>query len=147
MKYSTEIIIHLPLDKVIGYFDSVENLYKWQEGLLSFKHLEGEPGQEGSSSELVYEGRRGDLRMKETITKRGFPDEFHATYRARGVTNEMYNYFSVTTDGHTRWRTRSVFRFRGLMALMAPFMKQAFIANTRLNMERFKAFAENVETL
>jgi hypothetical protein len=28
------------------------------------------------------------------------------------------------------------------MALMAPFMKNAFTKNTQLNMERFKAFAE-----
>jgi hypothetical protein len=28
------------------------------------------------------------------------------------------------------------------MAMMAPFMKSAFAANTLLNMERFKDFAE-----
>ena len=55
----------------------------------------------------------------------------------------MYNYFTEEEAGKTIWRTVSVFRFRGLMALMAPFMKSAFTGNTLLNMVHFKSFAEN----
>ena len=76
MKYTTEITIDLPRSEVIGLFDSVENMLQWQEGLKSFEHIEGEPGQEGARSAMVYEGRKGDLRMIETITKRNLPDEF-----------------------------------------------------------------------
>lgn len=142
MKYTTEVRMNLPRSKVIELFDSTENMYKWQPGLKSFEHLSGHPGQEGALSKLIYEGRKGDLTMKETITKRNLPDEFHAVYEARGVYNEMYNYFEETAEGVCTWRTESVFRFRGLMALMAPFMKSAFSKNTLLNMERFKDFAE-----
>ena len=142
MKYTTEITINLPRPKVIELFDSTENMYRWQEGLKSFKHMDGEPGQEGGRSKLVYEGRRGDLQMTETITKRNLPDEFHGTYEAKGVYNEMFNYFIEAGPDKTTWRTVSVFRFRGLMVLMAPFMKSAFTGNTLLNMERFKTFAE-----
>jgi len=143
MKYSSEVTIELPRDQVIELFDSTENLYKWQVGLKSFKAISGEPGKEGAVSEMVYEGRKGDLAMTETITRRNFPDEFHAVYKARGVYNEMYNYFLESDNGKTIWRTTSVFRFRGLMALMAPFMKSAFMNNTIMSLERFKAFAEN----
>ncbi len=142
MKYTTEVTIDLPRDKVIALFDSTENMYKWQEGLKSFKVISGEPGQNGSRSAMVYEGRRGDLTMMETITHRNLPDEFHGTYEAKGVFNEMYNYFTEPEADRTSWRTVSVFRFHGFMALMAPFMKSAFKSNTLLNMERFKAFAE-----
>ncbi len=145
MKYTTEITINLPRLRVIELFDNVENMYKWQEGLKSFKVVSGDPGREGSRSEMVYEGRKGDLVMTEIITKRDFPDEFHAIYKARGVYNEMYNYFLEMKGDETTWRTFSVFRFRGLMSLMAPFMKPAFTKNTLLNMERFKTFAENHE--
>ena len=147
MKYTTEVTIDLPRSKVIELFDSVENMYQWQEGLKSYEHLEGDPGCEGSRSEMVYEGRKGDLRMTETITKRNLPHEFHGIYEAKGVYNEMYNYFIETDSGSTTWRTLSVFRFRGLMALMAPFMKQAFTGNTLLNMERFKEFCEQREKI
>ena len=91
---------------------------------------------------MVYEARKGDLEMTEIITRRNFPHEFHCTYKARGVFNEMYNYFEEDGD-NTLWRTVSVFKFTGLMAFMAPFMKSAFTNNTLLNMERFKNFAEN----
>ncbi len=145
MEYTTEVTINLPRIRVIELFDNVENIYKWQEGLKSYKVVSGDPGQEGSRSEMVYEGRKGDLVMTETITRRNFPDEFHGKYKARGVYNEIYNYFIEIEKDKTTWQTLSVFRFRGLMALMAPFMKTAFAKNTLLNMERFKAFAEDHE--
>ena len=145
MKYTTEVSINLPREKVIELFDNTENMYKWQPGLKSFEHVSGQPGQEGAFSNLTYEGRKGDLLMTETIIKRDFPDEFHGVYEARGVYNEMYNYFEDTAEHVCTWRTVSIFKFRGLMALMAPFMKSAFSNNTLLNMERFKKFAEEGE--
>lgn len=142
MKYITQVSIKLPREKVIELFDSTENLYKWQPGLLKFEHLSGEAGKEGAKSRMVYEARKGELEMVETITKNKLPDEFHASYQARGVDNQVINYFSEPEPGITLWKTENVFRFRGMMALMAPFMKKAFTHNTLLTMERFKVFAE-----
>ena len=53
MKYTVEIEIDLPRERVIELFDSTENCFKWQKGLLSFDHLSGEPGQPGAKSKLV----------------------------------------------------------------------------------------------
>lgn len=145
MKYTTQVTINLSREKVIELFDSTENLYKWQPGLLKFEHLSGEPGQRGAKSRMVYEARKGELEMVETITKRDFPDEFHGTYEARGVFNQVSNYFSEPEPGTTVWRTENIFKFRGMMALMAPFMKKAFTHNTLLTMERFKVFAETTD--
>ena len=142
MKYTTELTISLPRDRVIELFDSTENLYKWQEGLLSFELLEGEAGQEGAVSKMVYASRKNDLQMTETISSRKFPDEFTAIYKAKGVRNVVNNFFIEETPGQTTWKIHNEFRFRGMMALMAPFMKSAFEANTVLSMERFKLFAE-----
>ncbi len=142
MNYSTEVSINLPRSKVIELFDSTENLYKWQVGLKSFERISGEPDQEGARSKLVYEGRKGDLEMIEAIVKRNFPEEFHGIYKARGVYNEVYNYFTEPEENRTLWRMENTFKFRGLMFLMAPFMRSAFTNNTLLNMERFKSFAE-----
>ena len=142
MKYATDTIIDLPREKVISLFDNTKNLFNWQEGLKSFDHIEGEPGQEGARSRLVYESRKGDLEITETITRRNLPDEFHGVYESKGVYNEIYNYFIETAPDQTTWETVSIFRFRGLMAVMAPIMKSVFISTTLLNMERFKVFAE-----
>lgn len=142
MKYTTEIKIQLPRDQVIELFDNTYNLYQWQPGLKNIEHVSGNPGKEGARSRMVYEGRKGDLVMTETITKRNLPDEFHTSYKARGVVNEVYNYFSEPEPGHTLWKMENMFRFRGALAVMIPFMKKAFIQNTNLSMERFKSFAE-----
>jgi len=143
MKYTTEILINLPRSRVVELFDNSENLSLWQPGLLSFTHLEGEPGEEGARSELVYEGRKSDLVMTETIITKRLPEQFHMSYKSRGVYNELENWFAEKEPGLTLWRTKNYFRFGGIMMLMVPFMKQAFIHNTMLNMDRFKVFVEN----
>lgn len=143
MKYTTEILINLPRSRVIELFDNSENLYKWQPGLRSIRHLEGKPGEAGARSELVYEARKGELVMIETISSRQLPEHMHMSYKARGIYNEVENWFTEKKADQTLWRTVNYFRFRGFMTLMIPFMKKAFIHNTMLNMDRFKIFAES----
>ncbi len=143
MKYATEITIHLPREKVVGLFDNHDNLYKWQAGLKNHSVTEGTPGKKGCRSELVYEGRKGDLVMTETVILNDLPEAFHVEYRTKGVYNEMQSRFEEAGPERTVWHAENLFRFRGLMALMAPFLKNAFRSNTILNMERFKTFAEN----
>ena len=145
MKYTSEILINLPLSKVIELFDSTDNLSQWQPGLKSYTHLEGKPGEVGARSELVYEGRKGDLVMTETIRTKQLPEQFHMSYKARGVYNEVENWFTEKEPGLTLWRSENYFRFGGVMMLMVPFMKQAFIHNSMLNMDRFKIFAGGKE--
>jgi len=143
VRYNSEVTIEAKRAQVIELFDNVDHMYTWQPGLKSHRLIEGEPGSEGCRTELVYEARDGDLTMTETVTKRNLPGELHFVYHSRGVTNEVFNYFSETDHRKTRWQAIHVFRFRGLMAVAAPLMKSAFRKNTFLNMERFKAFAEN----
>ena len=145
MKYITEVLIERPLKETTELFDDPNNLAKWQPGLKSVELLEGKQGREGAKTKMVYESKRGDLVMTEEITHRNLPDEFHAIYRASGVRNEMYNYFTAEGKQATRWKTISVFRFRGMMAMMSLFMRNAFRKQTLLNMEAFKAFAEQAE--
>jgi len=143
MTYDTEVHIALPREQVIALFDSTENMYKWQDGLQSCDHLEGTPGEEGARSRMLFTTRRGPLEMIEHIELRKFPEEFAATYEAKGVRNVVHNYFEEAGPSETRWRMHNTFRFRGMMVLMAPFMKGMFKSNTLLNMERFKSFAES----
>ena len=143
MKYTTKIRINLSRNKVLELFDNTENLYRWQPGLLSFTHMDGEPGEEGARSELVYESRKEELLIIETIKTKRLPDLFHMSYKSKGVYNEVENCFEEIEPGITLWRTENLFRFSGIMMFMVPFMKRAFIHNTMLNMDRFKIFAEN----
>ncbi len=45
MQYTNEVIINLPVDKVVELFDNPDNMKYWQPGLVSFENISGTPGQ------------------------------------------------------------------------------------------------------
>lgn len=143
MQYSVEIAINVARDRVIELFDSAENLKKWQEGLESFEHISGEPGQVGAKSKLIFNMNGRIIEMIETITSRNFPREFSGTYEAKGVFNSIENHFYDLGAQKTRWVTENEFKFSGIMWIMSFFMKGSFRKQTLKTMEAFKTFAEN----
>ncbi|NNF19370.1 MAG: SRPBCC family protein [Flavobacteriaceae bacterium] len=143
MKYTTEIVIDLPREKVIGIMDNTDNLKHWQKGLISANAISGEPGKEGSKMELHYKMGKRELVLIETILTRDFPEAFHATYDTKGVHNFQKNYFKEEGDNQTRWISETKFEFSGFfMKLMAFLMPGAFKKQSLQYMRDFKAFAE-----
>ncbi|MBT8209233.1 MAG: SRPBCC family protein [Eudoraea sp.] len=143
MKYTCEILVDVPRTVFIEKLDNPENMILWQQGLLRYKVLSGTPGEEGAKMELHYKMGKRELVMIETILKQDFPNEFHATYDAKGVHNIQRNYFEEVTAGQTRWRAESEFQFAGFfMKLMAFFMPGAFKKQSLRYLRDFKAFAE-----
>ncbi|MGI9256241.1 MAG: SRPBCC family protein, partial [Salinispira sp.] len=99
MQYTTEIIITCPLEKTIELFDSVENLKKWQVGLLSMETIEGQPGKAGAKSRLVYQMGKGEFIMEEEIIENKLPESIHFIYRSgktMETVNDNKNFFSRT---------------------------------------------------
>ncbi len=145
MKYSNEIVIDLPREKVIALFDNPDNMSKWQPGFISFEHVSGAPGDPGAKSRLKYDmGKKGGkVEMVETIIKRALPDEFHATYEAPGVFNQIENYFTEVGSNQTKWQSHCVFQFSTFkMKLFGFLMPGAFKKQSYEFMENFKAFSE-----
>ncbi len=142
MKYSNEVVINLPLKKVIELFDSEENLFKWQPELLSMEHQSGEKGKVGAKSKMLYKMGKREVEMIETITVHDLPKEFSATYEAKGVWNEMKNYFEEIDATTTRWHSDSHFKFSGFMKLIGIFMPGAFKKQSQKSLDLFKSFAE-----
>jgi hypothetical protein len=144
MKYSTEIIIDLPREEVIRKLDNAENMKHWQKGLVNYEFLEGEPGSEGAKMKLEYQMGKRNMVLTETIIKRNFPTEFHATYDAKGVHNIQMNYFQDIDMKQTKWISESEFRFKGLgMKMMGWLMPGAFKKQSMKYLIDFKNFAEN----
>ena len=143
MKYSSEVIINRPLAKVIELFDSEENMFKWQPDLISFEHLTGEKGEVGATSKLRYKMGKREIEMVETITVKDLPKEFSGTYEAKGVWNEVRNYFEEIDDNTTKWYTVCTFKFSGFMKLIALIMPGSFKKQSQKFLYQFKTFAEN----
>lgn len=143
MTYSCEIVINKPVDEVISKLDTPHNLKHWQSGLVATEHISGTPGELGAKMKLKYKFGKREMEMIETIIKRAFPEEFHATYSTSGMRNIQKNYFQKTENGFTKWVAESefqptTFRMRALLFLMpSAFKKQSL-----KYMSDFKTFVE-----
>ncbi len=143
MKYTTEIEIEKPIDKVIKLFDNADNLKKWMEGLQSYEHISGTAGEPGSKSRLYFKMGKREVEMIETITVRNLPDEFSGTYKAKGVFNIVKNKFEKLSDTKTKYITENEFQFSGFMKIIAFLMPGAFKKQSFKYLELFKEFAES----
>ena len=143
MKYTLEIDINLPVSKVVELFDSTENMYKWMDGLQSFETIEGTPGEAGAKSKMAFLSGKREIEMIETITVKNLPDEFSATYEAKGVYNIIMNHFVAKSENLTQYISEQEFQFTGFMKYLAFFMPGAFKKQTLQHMNAFKTFAED----
>ena len=142
MKYTTEIEINQPVNKVVELFDNPDNMKEWMEGLQSFETISGTPGEEGAKAKLKYKMGKREIEMIETITKRNLPEEFTGTYETKGVFNIVKNRFIPIGDNKTKYVTEQEFQFSGFMKMMGMFMPGAFKKQSLKYMNAFKEFAE-----
>lgn len=145
MKYSVSKEIDRPLDEVVEKFDNSENLFKWMEGLQKYEHLSGEPGKPGAKTRLLFQMGNRKIEMIETITVRNLPDEFSATYEAKGVFNIVKNLFKPLDNNRTLCTNDQEFQFKGFMKVMGFLMPGAFKKQSLQYLKKFKEFVENTE--
>ena len=142
MKYTSEIEINLPVDRVVALFDNPENMKKWMEGLESFEPVSGIPGQVGARSKLRFKMRGRDMELLETITVRDLLAEFSGTYETKGVFNIVKNRFTDLGNGRTRYATEQEFHFSGFMKVIGLLMPGTFKKQSVKYLEDFRKFAE-----
>lgn len=143
MKFTTEIIIEIPLMECVKKFDNAENMKHWQRGLSSIEHISGVPGMVGAKMKLVYKIGRRTMEMIETVSHSKLPNEFHGTYSVKGIDNLQENYFEETANGSTKWTSISDFLPLNFnMTAMLWLMPKAFKKQSKRYMLDFKNFAE-----
>lgn len=143
MKYTNEVIINLPVSRVVSLFDNPDNMKFWQPGLISFENISGTPGQPGAKSRLRYKMGNREIEMIETVVTRNLPQEFSGIYEAKNVHNIQVNRFVPIDDNTTRYLSESEFRFSGMMKLFAWMMPGAFKKQSQKYLDMFKEFAES----
>ncbi|MCE3295949.1 MAG: superfamily protein [Crocinitomicaceae bacterium] len=112
------------------------------EGLQSFEHLSGTPGEVGSKARMQFQMGKRNIEMIETVTVRNLPHEFSGTYDAKGVHNIVKNYFKAIDDKTTLYTTDQEFQFKGFMKLIGALMPGAFKKQSMKYLHDFKNFAE-----
>ncbi|RXG27217.1 SRPBCC family protein [Leeuwenhoekiella marinoflava] len=144
MQYTKKIIIDLPLEKTVEFMDSLENLKKWQEGLVQAKVIRGNFGEKGAKTELKYDFGKRKMTLIETILETDMPRLLIAEYTTKNVYNIQRNTFEATQDGKTIWTSESEFKFEGLaMKTFGFLIPGAFKKQSLKYMRDFKNFAEN----
>ena len=142
MKYSLQIEIKLPRERVIELLDNPDNMKHWQPGLISYELISGDAGQPGAKMRLNYKMGRREVEMIETLTVRNLPEELSGTYEAKGVWNLVKNTFEETPQGTTIWKTENEFKMKGFMKIMGALMPGAFKKQSYKYLKLFKEFAE-----
>lgn len=149
MQNEYQITINDSVEHLMELFLNQDNFKHWQRGLIGFENLTPEIGVPGSKRKLKIKTLVGTVSMVEEITKRDLPRLWEATYRTKGVVNYQCNRFRESeiqtasgTQTQTIWEATSIFKFTGMMRLVAAAKPELFEKQTYQFMEDFKRFAE-----
>ncbi len=152
MKYTVSMEIALPRERVIQLLEDPAGRPKWLRGVVSHEVLRGVDGQVGTESRIVFQSGRQRMECTETITRREPVDlqdvrpdtvvHFEREIVADGMWNAAREHLTERGPEHTLWVSENEYRFNGLMRLASPFMRGAFVKQSRKHMEDFKAYAE-----
>lgn len=142
MNYTNQIDIDLPRARVVELFDNVDNLKEWMPGLVLFETIEGQPGKPGAKSRMEFQMGKRKIKMTETIVSNNLPDEMEGYYETNGMKNDIKVSFIEIDKNKTMYVSESTFKFSGVMWLVAPLMKKAFMKTSQNYLDRFKKFAE-----
>lgn len=145
MKFTCSVTVNLPLEKTVALFANEENLYKWQDGLVSIKHIKGVPGEVGSESIMHYKSNRYQFDLKETILENDLPHVMKGLYQHDHMENTMTNRFEEMDESRTRWTAELEYiKFKKLLPkLMFKLMPGMFKRQTQKWLDNFKSFAES----
>lgn len=143
MRYTLEITIVLPRNKVIELFDNPDNLYHWRDSLVSLKLLSGTQGHKGARTKLIYKLRKHRVEMIETVESRSLPDELVCTYESKNVWNRTINRFIEINTNKTMWVLITEFRCTGLLRIICLLMPGIFRKTSLKDMKEFRRFAES----
>ena len=145
MKFSCDIEIDLPINKVVELFNNPDNLKEWQDGFEGIEHISGTPGDVGAKTKMFYKSGKRNIVLTETILVNDLPDEFTGKYEAKEMVNTMKNTFHIISENKTRWNAEIEYtEFRGFMPkLMAKLMPGMFKKQVQKWLNQFKSFAEN----
>ena len=142
MHYTVEIEIDLPRERVFELLTDPAVRSKWQRGLQQVELLEGEVGEVGARSRLVFTNGKRKMEMQEVLTELVPPERAVWTFDAKGVHNVVKSNLVEVSPDTTRLVNENEFVFSGFMKVIGFLAKKAFPRQSLKYMQDFKAFAE-----
>lgn len=143
MKMNFEIEIDAGIDDVWAAATNPDNVTRWMENLVEFRHKSGELGQPGAKADLVFDENGKEVILHETLTERRDPNFLAVTLEADHGTINVVNHFEAIDESRTRYTSWCRTSFNGFLRFMAIFMRGAIRKRTEGDMERFKLMVES----
>ena len=138
-RYRIETEINRPIDEVTRIFADRSQLTKWQPGIVSSELINENPH---PKYKLLFQFGRRKMYMTETIVRNELPHHLEGTYEMKGIFNRIHNSFESLGPGTTKWIYDSEFRFRGIISLVAIFMRNDFYRQSQIIASNFKKYVE-----
>ena len=144
MKYSKEVDIELPVDKVLELMQDPENMKHWQPDLLGYEPLDDNTGEVGSQMKLRFRMGKREIEMIETVLEKDLPKKLVLEYTTNGVNNVNTNVFQQISENKTKWIQKNEFQFKSIpMKIFGFLMPGAFKKQSQEYLDNFKEFAES----
>ncbi|GAB5399676.1 MAG: hypothetical protein Aureis2KO_12610 [Aureisphaera sp.] len=145
MKFNCSVEINQPQQKVAELFANPAYLGEYQDSFISKELLQGEEGQNGAISKMLYKQGKGQMELTETILENDLPHSFVGHYHHKHMDNTMRCEFTPLSESSTRYVSEIEYTaFRGFMPkLIAKLFPGMFKKQVQKWLDNFKVFAEN----
>lgn len=137
------IVIERPLDEVWAVFDDPDLLLDWQDSLVAYEQIEGEPGATGSVSSQTIKRSSGEVELTVTVLDRRPPEFLKAHYEGLQLPFSISNTFISIDDETTEWHAVIDVRLNLMQKALAPVLKGPLSELAEKNGEDFKHFVES----
>lgn len=146
MKYTCEVEIDLPINKVASLWENENHFDKWQDGFQAITLLEGKLNSTGAKSKIVYQQGKRKIELIETIISNNLPNEKKALYEHIHMINTQTTKFKKISDEKTRFISQVEYtKFNGFMPkLLATLFPGMFKKQSQKWMVQFKGFVESI---
>ncbi|HEX7304599.1 SRPBCC family protein [Lentzea sp.] len=137
MRFTEEVVLDQPIDRVRELTSDPGHLHHWQPDLVSITQHSDTPGAPGSTATLRYR----KFTLEETVLS-ATADERVTRYRTTGMVHTITNRFSVVDDRHTLLVCDNEFELSGIMRLAGRVLEKSLREQVERNVGNFKAFID-----
>ncbi|MGW6930623.1 SRPBCC family protein [Lentzea sp. NPDC054927] len=137
MRFTKEIVLDQPIERVRVLTSDPAHLHEWQPDLVGITQHSETPGAAGATATLTYR----KFKLEETVLS-ATADERVSRYETTGMVHTITNRYSAIDDQHTLLVCDNEFQLSGLLKLGRRVLEKSLREQVERNVENFKAFID-----
>lgn len=138
MRFTKEIVLDQPIERVRVLTSDPAHLHEWQQDLVSITQHSETPGAPGSTATLDYR----KFKFEETVLA-ATADERTSRYESRGMVHTITNRYRVIDDQHTLMVCENEIRVPLLLRFFNRRILRVLQEESERGLANFKAYVDN----